>query len=159
MSGATVVECSGGASFQDLVKSVLANATATGRFGNAGLTFAPTDSDQVRRCCRSSCNGLSAGCRHKTRKLCSPHPDFTAAVQLLCFPEEHSQVLKPGVCVQGKQGVITQSFAYAMSTLPLTAADLAQAKRSVTAASLLFKCLEPIQCLSANSHSKQDCPD
>ena len=47
MSGATVVEGSGGASIQNLVKSVLANATATGRFGNAGLTFAPTDSDQV----------------------------------------------------------------------------------------------------------------
>lgn len=47
MSGATVVEGSGGASIQNLVKAVLANASATGRFGNAGLTFAPTDSDQV----------------------------------------------------------------------------------------------------------------
>lgn len=46
MSGA-VVEGAGGASIQNLVKSVLANASATGRFGNAGLTFAPTDSDQV----------------------------------------------------------------------------------------------------------------
>ena len=47
VSGATVVEGSGGASIQNLVKAVLANASATGRFGNAGLTFAPTDSDQV----------------------------------------------------------------------------------------------------------------
>ena len=47
MSGAAVVEGSGGASIQNLVKAVLANASATGRFGNAGLTFAPTDSDQV----------------------------------------------------------------------------------------------------------------
>ena len=47
VSGATVVEGSGGASIQNMVKAVLVNASATGRFGNAGLTFAPTDSDQV----------------------------------------------------------------------------------------------------------------
>ena len=47
VSGAMVLEGSGGASIQNLVKAVLANASATGRFGNAGLTFAPTDSDQV----------------------------------------------------------------------------------------------------------------
>lgn len=66
MSGATVVEGSGGASIQNLVKSVLANATATGRFGNAGLTFAPIDSNQVSRYCYRPCDGVSTGCRRKT---------------------------------------------------------------------------------------------
>ena len=54
VSGATVVEGSGGASIQNLVQSVLANASMSGRFGNAGLTFAPTDSDQVTRLPRSA---------------------------------------------------------------------------------------------------------
>ena len=54
MSGGVVVEGSGGASMQNLVKSVLLNATATGRFSNAGLTFAPTDSDQVGLACEQS---------------------------------------------------------------------------------------------------------
>ena len=52
VSGGVVVEGSGGASMQNLVKSVLSNATATGRFSNAGLTFAPTDSDQVGHACQ-----------------------------------------------------------------------------------------------------------
>ena len=129
MSGATVVEGCGGASIQNLVESVLANATATGRFGNAGLTFAPIDSNQVSYYCYRPCNGVSTGFGRKTLDLCGPSWDCTAAVQLLCCREQHSQVVKPEVCVQGKQGVITQSFAYAMSTLPLTAAELAEANR------------------------------
>ena len=138
MSGATVVEGSGGSSIQNLIKSVLANATATGRFGNAGLTFAPTDSYQVSHHCNRPCNSVCTTCRRKTSDLCGPTSECAAAVQLLCCLEQHSQVRC--VCVQGKQGVITQSFAYAMSTLPLTAAELAQAKRLITVAPLPLKC-------------------
>ena len=74
VSGAAVVEGSGGASIQNLVKSVLANATTTGRFGNAGLTFAPTDSDQVRN--------PSAIVQHMT--MCTPSfSAFAACVSVL----------------------------------------------------------------------------
>ena len=84
MSGATVVEGSGGASMQNLVKSVLANATATGRFGNAGLTFAPTDSNQVSRYCYRPCDGVSTGYRAQdvrpVRSKLGLHCDFAASV-------------------------------------------------------------------------------
>ena len=49
-----------------------------------------------------------------------------AMVCALCFVPDTT------VSVQGKQGVITQSFAYAMSTLALTQAELTAANRYPT---------------------------
>lgn len=63
------------------------------------------------------------------------------------------------MCVQGKQGVITQSFAYAMSTLPLTAAELAQTNRSITVAPLPLKDFQSVQFLPSQCTSKAGQPN
>jgi hypothetical protein len=57
-SSGTAVEGSGGASIQSLIASVLNNASATQQFGNAGLSFAPTDSTQGVPMCIRTYNSL-----------------------------------------------------------------------------------------------------
>lgn len=113
------MEGSGGASIQSFVSSVLNNASASRQFGDAGLSFAPTDSMQGEIKAPSTFQNYD--CLMFT---CSTQGATMVYMYLTALYVSHSVRAHAG-----KQGVISQSFAYAVSTFPLSQSELNSAAR------------------------------